>query len=60
VKHLGDGSQCNRPYILLNKHRVGRQWNYRIDPAIEIFHQTLPHYGETKLHSLPEVAKQLG
>ena len=60
VKHLNEDVSLNRPAILFNEHEKQRNWDHNIDPAVEAFHSTLPHYGETKLHSLPQVATELG
>lgn len=60
VKHLHGGATFDRPRVLLNNQQQQRQWHQTTDPAIEAFHQQLPHYGETKLHALPSVAKELG
>lgn len=60
VHHLKGGTLHERPYILLNGHQSTCDWSQDIDPAIEEFHKTLPDYGETALHSLPNVAAELG
>ena len=60
VKHLRTGNTFERSHVLLNEHQQNRKWDQDIDPAIETFHKTLPHYGETKLHSLQSVASDLG
>jgi diaminopropionate ammonia-lyase len=60
VKHLHGGATFDRPRVLLNSQQQQRQWHQDTDPAIESFHKQLPHYSETKLHSLPSVAKELG
>lgn len=60
VKLLDTGASYEREYILLNGHQKGRTWQHSIDPAVEAFHKTLPHYAETKLHNLPAVASELG
>lgn len=60
VTHLQGGGSYERPSILLNDHQKTEGWQQNIDPAVEEFHKTLPHYGETKLHSLPQVASELG
>ena len=60
VKHLLTDESHERPRILLNELQKDRTWQQHIDPAVEAFHKTLPHYGETKLHSLPSVASELG
>lgn len=60
VKHLHGGESYERPSILLNEHLKSEGWQQHIDPTVETFHKTLPHYGETKLHALPSVASELG
>ena len=60
VKHLQTGNSFERPYVLLNELQKGDDWHQTIDPTVEAFHKTLPHYGETKLHSLPTAASELG
>jgi diaminopropionate ammonia-lyase len=60
VKHLGTESTFERPAILINDPAKQRTWEQHIEPAVEAFHRTLPSYGETQLHSLPEVAFELG
>lgn len=60
VKHLHDGASFERQHIQFNEKPKARSWKVHIDPAIEAFHKTLPHYGETKLHNLPSVASELG
>ena len=60
VKHLHGGATFDRPRVLLNNQQQQRQWHEDTDPAIESFHKQLPYYGETKLHSLPSVAAELG
>lgn len=60
VKHLHTQQSFDRPNILLNHFQKDRDWQQSIDPSVEAFHKTLPDYGETKLHSLPSVASELG
>ncbi|KAK5168968.1 uncharacterized protein LTR77_006277 [Saxophila tyrrhenica] len=60
VKHLDPDASFERPSILVNNLHTDREWKQEIDPAVEEFHKTLPYYGETKLHSLPTVAEELG
>jgi diaminopropionate ammonia-lyase len=60
VKHLNGGAEFERPRILLNDSQQPRSWHQDTDSKIENFHKQLPSYGETKLHSLPSVASELG
>ena len=60
VKHLHTSATFERERVLLNEWQKKRSWKQQIDPAIEAFHTSLPYYGETKLHSLPSVAAELG
>jgi diaminopropionate ammonia-lyase len=60
VKHLNADAEFERPRILINDRQQARSWHQDTDPAIENFHKQLPSYGETKLHSLPSVASELG
>lgn len=62
VRHLGNGREFERPWMLANEHEKS-SWDahhQKPDPAVEAFHQRLPDYNETKLHSLPGVASELG
>ncbi|KAH9845863.1 Diaminopropionate ammonia-lyase [Teratosphaeria destructans] len=61
VKHLKGGQGYTRPNILINEHAIHAQLHKPVvDPEIEAFHKQLPDYAETRLHSLPDIAKQLG
>ena len=60
VKHLNFEKTFERPSIFLSELQKERSWQHRVDPAVEAFHKTLPYYDETKLHSLPSVASELG
>lgn len=60
VKHLRSHQTFTRPSILNNSQHGRADWKQAIDPTVEAFHQQLPYYGETKLHSLAEVASELG
>ncbi|KAF2773641.1 tryptophan synthase beta subunit-like PLP-dependent enzyme [Teratosphaeria nubilosa] len=61
VKHLRDGQVYTRPSILVNEYAIHtRVHKPVVDPEVEAFHKQLPDYAETKLHSLPTIAKQLG
>lgn len=64
LRHLQDPSETiyTRPRLLINPRPSSRptQQEAELDPAIETFHRTLPHYAETPLHSLPTIAAQLG
>lgn len=62
VTHLRTGDSHTRPSIFLNSGRssTSSAWHPDVDPAVEALHQQLPEYGETKLHSLPTVAAELG
>ena len=60
VTHLQSGETFTRPKILFNEHQRRREWATTTDPAIEAFHRALPNYAETQLHSLPDVAAELG
>ncbi|KAK4574059.1 hypothetical protein LTR86_001820 [Recurvomyces mirabilis] len=61
VTHLGTGETFGRAYIFINKHLDQKsEWQHSIAPEIEAFHRQLPEYGETSLHDLPEIAKELG
>ena len=64
VKHIDTGQEYERPAVHINPHlkqlasaKTGQQ---PTDPATEAFHRQLPSYGETKLHSLPSIARELG
>ncbi|KAI1378163.1 tryptophan synthase beta subunit-like PLP-dependent enzyme [Hypoxylon crocopeplum] len=50
------------PFIQINP--PAREWTYKPDDwaedAILAFHKTLPGYNETRLHSLPDLAAELG
>lgn len=61
VRHLETGDEFARPWMLVNEHEKS-SWDVedKTDPAVEAFHKTLPDYNETKLHSLPTVAAELG
>lgn len=60
VTHLDSGARFLRPKLLLNTLQQPRRWTQTPDPAIEAFHQSLPNYAETQLHSLPALAADLG
>ena len=60
VKHLHTGQEFERPDIILDWSREEHDWTQHTDPAVEAFHKTLPHYGETELHNLPSIASELG
>ena len=60
VEHLNSDASFERQNVVLNPLQQERGWEQQIDPAIEAFHSTLSHYNETKLHSLPIVASELG
>lgn len=60
AKHLLTGEAFERPSIFTNPHKNNTIGKHNIDPAIEAYHRTLPHYAETQLHSLPSVACELG
>jgi diaminopropionate ammonia-lyase len=46
--------------IYINKKRSSLQDLRPPNPAVRVFHQSLPHYAPTPLVSLPEIAKELG
>lgn len=60
VTHLDSSESFTRPKILINNVQKPRNWSQSIDPAIEAFHKALPDYAETQLHSLPDMAAELG
>ncbi|EMC95697.1 hypothetical protein BAUCODRAFT_71605 [Baudoinia panamericana UAMH 10762] len=62
VTHLDSSESFERPAIEFNKHYrpEGGRHSTSVDTAIDAFHRQLPEYGETRLHSLPEIAKDLG
>ncbi|KAK5743433.1 hypothetical protein LTR17_002608 [Elasticomyces elasticus] len=63
VTHLETGEEVTRPSILLNPHYKPEGQpasQHHIDPEVEDFHKQLPAYGETRLHSLPSIATELG
>lgn len=63
VHHLQDDQLFERTNIHLNDRVIRNEskWqSYRVDPAIEAFHRTLPDYAETKLHDLTHLAAELG
>lgn len=59
--HLETGEEFERPWMLLNEHKKSL-WTAeaKTETAVEAFHKTLPDYNQTKLHSLPTVASELG
>jgi diaminopropionate ammonia-lyase len=61
VQHLASGETFTRPGVLINNHAsTGGPWEVAIDPDVEAFHRQLPTYNETKLHSLTDMARELG
>ncbi|KAK5119215.1 hypothetical protein LTR85_007829 [Meristemomyces frigidus] len=61
VTHLDTGKTFTRRTLFVNPHHdVSKIWQSDVNPAVEAFHRQLPDYGETQLHSLPEVAAELG
>ncbi|KAK4955337.1 hypothetical protein LTR10_007532 [Elasticomyces elasticus] len=63
VTHLETGEKVTRQAILINpyyKPEGQPASQHHIDPEVEDFHRQLPAYGETKLHSLPSIAIELG
>ncbi|KAF2487446.1 tryptophan synthase beta subunit-like PLP-dependent enzyme [Neohortaea acidophila] len=63
AKHLSTGAQYQRSSILINPHRQTTATPHdhqKANPDLDSFHRTLPHAGETTLHSLPSLATSLG
>lgn len=60
VKHLHSGETFTRRDIFLNEKQQDREWHQNDNQEIEKFHEQLPHYGETKLYELPDVASKFG
>lgn len=59
--HLHTGEAFERPYILPNPHAtIPTSTPSGDDSQVQAFHHSLPDYAETKLHTLPSVAKDLG
>lgn len=54
------GKKTTRPSTFSNPHLNNSAIKYTLDPQIELFHRSLPFGNETQLHSLPDVAKELG
>jgi len=60
VNHLQTGESFNRPYIYHNSHTKPLASQHIPGLEVEAFHRSLPHYAETRLHSLPSIAADLG
>lgn len=63
AKHLSTGAQHQRSSILINPHwkaTATPHHHQNANPDLDSFHRTLPHSGETTLHSLPSLASSLG
>lgn len=60
VTHLHSGRTFERQSILINKCIPHALPPAKDDLAAEEFHRYFPGYCETKLHSLPSVAEELG
>ncbi|KAK5166830.1 uncharacterized protein LTR77_007559 [Saxophila tyrrhenica] len=61
VTHLSPGQTFTRPAVLVNPLlNKEREWPFRDLSHVEAFHKTLPDYNQTRLHSLPSLAAELG
>ena len=60
VTHLQTGESFDRPYIYHNVHNKAPSFDHTPSSEVEAFHRSLPDYAETRLHSLPSIAEDLG
>ncbi|QIW98728.1 hypothetical protein AMS68_004246 [Peltaster fructicola] len=60
VEHVSDEKTTTRPSTFSNPHLNPSAIKYTLDPQVERFHRSLPDTNETKLHSLPAIAAELG
>ncbi|EME42267.1 hypothetical protein DOTSEDRAFT_154934 [Dothistroma septosporum NZE10] len=62
IKHLKSGKEVQRDFVFINSSEATSSWSHPavVDAAVEAFHQELPDYNVTPLHSLPTVAAELG
>lgn len=59
VRHLDSGEVYERETLYKNRQETAPDLT-TLDPAVEAFHKSLPHYQPTPLTSLPAFAQQLG